>query len=114
MYVIDLKKLTGFQWDKWNADKSYQKHGITPKSIQKPIREKLIREASAKQGEGYQIQLSKWHSVSLDNIEVDSLTPQNKNQLKDKLTKAMHAEARHLNFELAAKLRDAIAKLTSE
>jgi|SRR3989344_6934103 len=30
MYVIDLKKLTGFQWDKWNADKSYQKHGITP------------------------------------------------------------------------------------
>jgi len=91
-----------------------KKHGITPKSIQKPIREKLIREASAKQGEGYQIQLSKWHSVSLDNIEVDSLTPQNKNQLKDKLTKAMHAEARHLNFELAAKLRDAIAKLTSE
>ena len=30
MYVIDLKKLTGFEWDRGNVDKSYQKHGITP------------------------------------------------------------------------------------
>lgn len=30
MYVIDLSKIKGFQWDKGNVDKSYQKHGITP------------------------------------------------------------------------------------
>ncbi len=28
--VIDLTKITGFEWDKGNVNKSYQKHGITP------------------------------------------------------------------------------------
>jgi hypothetical protein len=32
--VIDLKKLVGFDWDQWNFDKSYQKHGITPKEAE--------------------------------------------------------------------------------
>lgn len=27
---MDLSKIKGFQWDKGNVDKSYQKHGITP------------------------------------------------------------------------------------
>ena len=29
--MIDLSKFKSFQWDKWNTDKSYEKHGITPK-----------------------------------------------------------------------------------
>ena len=28
--MIDLQKVTGFEWDKGNIDKSYSKHGITP------------------------------------------------------------------------------------
>lgn len=28
--MIDLSKITSFEWDKGNIDKSYQKHGITP------------------------------------------------------------------------------------
>jgi len=28
--MLDLSKYKGFQWDKWNVDKSYKKHGITP------------------------------------------------------------------------------------
>lgn len=28
--MLDLSKISGFQWDKWNIDKSYKKHGITP------------------------------------------------------------------------------------
>lgn len=28
--MIDLSKITGFEWDKGNIDKSYEKHGITP------------------------------------------------------------------------------------
>ncbi len=28
--MIDLSKITGFEWDRGNIDKSYQKHGITP------------------------------------------------------------------------------------
>lgn len=28
--MADLNKISGFQWDRWNIDKSYNKHGITP------------------------------------------------------------------------------------
>lgn len=28
--MVDLGKITGFEWDKANIDKSYQKHGISP------------------------------------------------------------------------------------
>jgi uncharacterized DUF497 family protein len=28
--VVDLTKITGFEWDKGNIDKSFKKHGITP------------------------------------------------------------------------------------
>ncbi len=28
--MFDLSKIVGFEWDKWNVDKSYKKHGITP------------------------------------------------------------------------------------
>lgn len=28
--MIDLSKITGFEWNKGNIDKSYRKHGITP------------------------------------------------------------------------------------
>lgn len=28
--LVDLKKILGFEWDNWNLDKSYKKHGITP------------------------------------------------------------------------------------
>lgn len=28
--MVSLNKYKGFEWDKWNIDKSYQKHGITP------------------------------------------------------------------------------------
>ena len=28
--MINLNKILGFEWDKWNIDKSYKKHGISP------------------------------------------------------------------------------------
>ncbi len=28
--MVDVNKILGFQWDKWNIDKNYKKHGITP------------------------------------------------------------------------------------
>ena len=28
--MINLRKITGFEWDKGNIDKNYIKHGITP------------------------------------------------------------------------------------
>src|SRR3989344_4028163 len=32
--MIDLSKITGFDWDKGNKDKSYTKHDITPKEAE--------------------------------------------------------------------------------
>lgn len=32
--MVDLSKLTGFEWDKGNLDKSYKKHGITSKEAE--------------------------------------------------------------------------------
>src|SRR3989344_6608654 len=35
MYMLDLRKIRGFEWDKGNVEKSYEKHGITPKEAEK-------------------------------------------------------------------------------
>lgn len=32
--MIDLSKIIGFDWDEGNIDKSYKKHGITPKEAE--------------------------------------------------------------------------------
>ena len=32
--VINLSKITGFEWDQGNIDKSYHKHGVTPKEAE--------------------------------------------------------------------------------
>ncbi len=34
MTIPDLSKIKGFHWDKGNIDKSYLKHGITPKEAE--------------------------------------------------------------------------------
>lgn len=40
--VTDLSKITGFEWDKWNVDKSYQKHGITPREAEEVFVDKYL------------------------------------------------------------------------
>lgn len=40
--VINLSKITGFEWDKENLDKSYQKHGITPNEAEEVFLDKDI------------------------------------------------------------------------
>lgn len=32
--MVDLGKITRFEWDEGNIDKSYEKHGITPKEAE--------------------------------------------------------------------------------
>jgi uncharacterized DUF497 family protein len=34
MYMRVKGKLTKFEWDKWNLNKSYFKHGVTPKETE--------------------------------------------------------------------------------
>lgn len=82
---------------KWN-----QAHNITPKSIEKPIREKVV-EAEEEASE------------DLDPIiashDIDGLTPMDKKKLIKRLKKEMKIAADDMNFELAAKIRDKIKEL---
>lgn len=88
-----------------------EKLGIKPKSIKKPIRERLIF--------GEESDKRPWKSPfeeettfeTLPEIDVDSLTPMEKSKLVKKLEKEMRIAAQDLNFELAAEIRDKIREI---
>lgn len=84
-----------------------KKHGITPRSIVKPIRDKLIEHEDTTR--------SPWVFGSkepvydsLPHLEIDSMTPMEKKRLVKNLTTEMRLAAQDLNFELAAEIRDKI------
>lgn len=87
-----------------------KKYGITPKSISKPLREKLIEKDEDTQTEkalGYGVTTF----AHLPDIDVAGLTPMDKKRLIKNLQKEMVLAARDLNFELAAEIRDRIKLL---
>lgn len=88
-----------------------KKHGITPKSITKPIREKLIER---EEGEKAPWLFGSREPMfeSLPHLEIDAMTPMEKKRLVKNLTTEMRLAAQDLNFELAAEIRDEIKKLT--
>jgi len=86
------------------------KHNITPKTIEKPIRKKLVdREEQAKAPWMFGSKEPVYDS--LPHIDVDSLTPMEKKKLIKSLTTEMRLAAQDLNFELAAEIRDKIKKI---
>ncbi len=89
-----------------------KKHNITPISIQKPIREKLINRAQKEEQTDSMIMLSKKQTFDFETFDAESLTPSDKNKLKSQLTRRMNRAARELDFELAAKIRDTISTIS--
>ncbi len=87
-----------------------KKHGITPKSITKPIREKLI---DREEGERAPWVFGSKEPVyeSLPHLEVDAMTPMEKKRLVKNLRSEMRLAAQDLNFELAAEIRDKIKEI---
>ncbi len=89
-------------------EKFNKKRGITPAGIHKPIRERLVekeiekRESTAKE------------LLGVEENELESMTPQDKQKYIAKLTRAMREASKDLNFELAAELRDLITHLRGE
>lgn len=76
-----------------------KEHGITPKTIQKAVRELIsISKAVAKQ----ELQMAK---------DPESMSKQELEKLVTKLTKQMKQAAAELNFESAAELRDKMTEL---
>jgi len=90
--------------------KTNKKYGIIPKSIHKPIREKLVE---AEEETGMEKVFGKKGSTyqKLPHIDLDGLTPMDKKRLVNRLKKEMLLAAQDLNFELAAEIRDRIKEI---
>jgi len=86
-------------------------HGITPQSIIKPIREKMLkRELDTLQAPKIK-ELAEHGWTEIEDIDPETLTPQKKKVLVVKLKKMMTRAANDWNFELAARYRDTIKKI---
>ena len=88
----------------WN-----EKHQITPQSIVKPIREAIIETAPEDKAkkQTYAVLLDR----ELADIDIEQLTPEDKEKLKKVLERRMKEAARILDFEGAAFYRDKIKLL---
>lgn len=98
-------------------------HGLTPQTISKPIRERMIEkkpededdyvlsDKNFKEG-GTIIQLNKTERIDIGAIQADALTAYDKKALSGKLRRRMNQAAKDMDFELAALLRDKISELS--
>lgn len=41
--MIGLRSIIGFEWDKWNIDKSYKKHDITPNETEEVFLDENVK-----------------------------------------------------------------------
>ena len=79
-----------------------KKYGIIPKSISKPLREKLIEKDEENKTD---------FALETGMVDTENLTPMDKKRLIKNLQKEMVLAARDLNFELATEIRDRIRKI---
>lgn len=89
-----------------------KKHNITPVSIIKPIREKLIDREEKKKNSWIFADKEMVYD-SLPHLEVDAMTPMEKKRLVKKLKTEMLLAAKDLNFELALEIREKIKELST-
>ena len=87
-----------------------QEHGITPQSIQKKIKEKLIEREKE---EVEQVHVARVNKTYDDAVKGDIL-PEDKTKLVNYLTKKMKEAAKEFRFEEAAVLRDKISQLKDQ
>lgn len=80
-----------------------QKHGITPTTIQKDIRDVIRATYAAEESEQYEVK-----------EKAEKLTKKEKDKLIANLEKEMKEAAKALDFERAAQLRDTVLELKAE
>lgn len=85
-----------------------QKHQITPQSIQKPLRKKIIQR---KIKEKTTILKKRRLLADLVKIKPSQLVPEERKILAKKLRREMIAASKELNFELAAQIRDKLREM---
>jgi excinuclease ABC subunit B len=90
-----------------------EKHNISPQSISKEIREKLIKREPKEDKKQTVLKLTpKGEQINIETIKADDYDPQDRELLKKRLRKVMLAAAKDLEFEKAAKIRDKIQELS--
>jgi len=88
-----------------------KKEKITPKSIKKPVRTKLVQGLETEEeASGLNLKQKDIYDQML-SIDIDQLLPQDRTVLVKKLNRQMKEAAGNLNFELAIALRDKIKEL---
>jgi excinuclease ABC subunit B len=102
------------------------KHGITPTTIDKPIRERMLKKKQEddrkkmsnnrgkKKGIGFENKKRKDNRPEFLTVNPDSLTPYDKKELIKTLKTEMRKAATDLNFELAAQIRDKVKEIGSQ
>ncbi len=92
-----------------------KEHDITPVTIQKSIREKLIkRQPKDEVAKSMAVRLTaKGKEVEIEKIKADDLTPHDLERMVKQLRRAMLEAAKALEFEKAARLRDKLKELSS-
>jgi len=88
-----------------------RKHHITPISIVKPIREKLIEKQEEDLPKLSEFSVKKVRFEKLLEIDSEGLLPDDKHKAVTRLKREMKTAAQELNFELAAAIRDKIREL---
>lgn len=100
-----------------------QKHNITPTTIDKPIRDRMIektqddkrKDKSNRRGEnkglGFENRKSRNNKPEFLTVDHDSLTPYDQKRLIKTLKTEMRKAASDLNFELAAQIRDKVKEI---
>lgn len=118
MYADSITGSMGRALDEVKRRRAYQiemnsKMGIIPKSIIKPIREKLIEREEVKEFGLFGLQKESSYQA-LPHIDVEGLTPMDKKRLLKNLKSEMLLAAQDLNFELAADIRDKIKEIEND
>ena len=113
-----------------SQQQAYNKqHHLQPRSIQKPIRSKLLQrekdddvnknilnsiqknKKNNTQTKAVYLQLNKHQRLNLTAIDPQALTPDDRQKLIKQLTKQMNQASKLLDFELAVIIRDKIKDL---
>lgn len=91
-------------------------HGITPTSISKSIRDKMVDRTPESPIALDPKQILKGHVLDASDVDmskVKQLTPQDSTKLLKLMTKQMNQAAKELDFETAAKIRDRIREIST-
>lgn len=85
-------------------EKYNQEHGITPKTIIKPIRDNISAIAEDNNKD----------QITTENFDYNKLNKKERKEIINRLKKQMQEAAKKLDFETAAELRDTILELEAQ